>query len=221
MIWWREKTWLRYLTYFFLVFIMFQVLIVIAAQGDDSLNLLFRPAPGDSFGTSEFSIVEMLQSAILVAIVLALVLRSRSGDLAYALSNFLALIFIVLLIREQDYHFDRWLHAGAWIWPASIACAIAAGILYRRSSEIGAQIRALSDTAGFGLFLSGLAIAVGFSRIFGQKALWVGLLDEESYRICKLAAEEMTELLGYSLILTGCLEFRLPGFPETLREKRT
>jgi hypothetical protein len=219
MIWWRHKSWLRYLSYFFLLLIMFQVLVVIAARGDDALNLLSRPDLGDTFGTSEFSIVEMLQSVLLAAIVLALALRSRSGDLARALSDFLALVFIVLLIREQDYHLDRWLHAGAWIWPALTACACAAWMLYRRSTDISAQIRAFSDTTGFGLILAGLAIALGFSRIFGQKVLWIGLLDEESYRICKLAAEEMTELLGYSLIFAGCLEFRLPDFLKTFREK--
>ena len=115
MIWWRDKSWLRYLSYFFLLLIMFQVLVVIAARGDDALKLLSRPDLGDTFGTSEFSIVEMLQSVILAAIVLVLALRSRSGDLARAFSDFLALVFIVLLIREQDYHLDRWMHAGAWI----------------------------------------------------------------------------------------------------------
>ncbi len=219
MIWWREKSWFRYLSYLFLVLVMFQALVVIAAQGQDSLNLFFRPAPRDTFGTSEFSIVEILQSAILMAVVITMALRSRSGDLANALPGFLALVFVVLLIREQDYHLDRWLHDGAWIWPALMASAGAAWILYRRSAEIGAQIRAFSDTAGFGLIFAGLVIAVGFSRVFGQKALWVGLLDEESYRICKVAAEELTELLGYTLILAGCLEFRLPRFLETRREE--
>jgi hypothetical protein len=221
MIWWRDRPWLRYLSYFFLLLIMFQVLVFIAAQGNDALNLLSLPHAGDAFGTSEFSIVEMLQTLILAATVLALALRSRTGDPTRALSDFLALVFAVLLIREQDYHLDRWLHAGAWIWPALIACACAAWMLYRRSTEIGAQVRAFSDTAGFGLILAGLAIALGFSRIFGQKALWIGLLDEESYRIGKLAAEEMTELLGYSLILAGCLEFRLPDFLQAFREKST
>lgn len=209
MNWWREKMWLRYLSYFFLILLMFQILVLIAAEGDDALGLFFRPNPGDIFGTSEFSIVEMLQSALLAATVLALGTHPRSRDRPRELAVFLSLAFLVLLIREQDYHLDRWIHQGAWIWPALIACVFAARIALKRRSEISAQTRAFSNTASFGLVFSGLAIAAGFSRIFGQKALWIGLLDEDSYRICKLAAEEMTELLGYSLILAGCLEFRL------------
>jgi len=38
---------------------------------------------------------------------------------------------------------------------------------------------------------------------------WIALMDEDSYRIVKLAAGEMTELLGYCVVAAGCDESRL------------
>jgi hypothetical protein len=53
-----------------------------------------------------------------------------------------------------------------------------------------------------------LLVLMGFSRVFGQTVLRTALLADDYQRIAKLAAEELTELLGYCLLLAGCIEFR-------------
>jgi hypothetical protein len=201
---WHENPWLRFLAYLLSVVLLFQVLVWIASAGDDALRLFVKPNPGDVFGTSEFSLVEAAQSLVLAACALVMGWHSRSDKEVRSLGIVLALGLLIMLIREQDYHLDRWL---SWEWLALVAAGATAMVVRRNHAAIRRQARGFAKSAGFGLFFAGLTIAVGFSRVFGQKALWIALMDAESYRIVKLAAEEMTELLGYCLILAGCIEF--------------
>jgi hypothetical protein len=201
---WHENPWLRYAAYLLSVVLMFQVLVWIASTGDDALRLFVKPNPTDVFGTSEFSLVETAQSLVLCACVLVMGWHCRADNEVRNLGIVLALGFLTMLIREQDYHIDRWL---SWEWLALVAAGAMVAVVRRNHVAIRRQSREFARTAGFGLMFAGLTIAVGFSRVFGQKALWIALMDAESYRIVKLAAEEMTELLGYCLILAGCIEF--------------
>ena len=115
---WHENPWLRFPAYLLSVVLLFQVLVWIASTGDDALRLFVKPNPGDVFGTSEFSWLEAAQSLVLAACVLVMGWHSRPDREARSLGIVLALGLLIMCIREQDYHLDRWL---SWEWPALAA----------------------------------------------------------------------------------------------------
>src|SRR5690606_28976404 len=61
-----------------------------------------------------------------------------------------------------------------------------------------------------------LVLLLVYSRLFGMTTLWHGLLAENYVRVFKNAAEECTELLGYSLIMAAALTYAA----QRVRERR-
>ncbi|WP_231472338.1 hypothetical protein [Pseudoxanthomonas suwonensis] len=53
----------------------------------------------------------------------------------------------------------------------------------------------------------GLVLLLIYSRLFGMTALWEGLLADSYVRVVKNAAEECTELLGYTLVMASALTY--------------
>jgi len=208
MLQWHSRTAIRFLSYGTLILLLFQTLVMIAGTGDDALGLFIRPKPTDVFGTSEFSTVELLQTALLFASIAVTGWYAASLPQTRPMTTVIALFLVLLLVREQDYHIDQWLPWGTWLLPAALVAICLAFVAWRSRLELRLQGDALATSAAFGLLFAGLLILVGFSRIFGQTGLWTALLEDDYQRIVKLAAEEKTELLGYCLLLAGCIELR-------------
>jgi hypothetical protein len=66
-----------------------------------------------------------------------------------------------------------------------------------------------SNTFAFGLFTAGVLTTYIFSRLYGRQDFWRTVLQESYTRDFKNVAEEVVELLGYSLILIATLELLL------------
>lgn len=204
---WRNKPWLRYVSYLLLTALLLHGLVVLAASDEDALDIFVRLNPNDVFGTSEFSLVEVLQSVALVAAIVLCALTARISTAARPLGVLMSLMFLVMLIREQDFFIERWVPGASWLWPALITLAVAIYLAVSQREALARQVRGFMPTAAFGLMFAGMAIVIGFSRVLGQKMLWIALLDEETYRIVKLAAEELIELIGYCLVVAASVEY--------------
>jgi len=208
MLQWHSRMAIRFISYGILILLLFQALVMIAGRGDDALALFVRPKPTDVFGTSEFSAVELLQPALLLICILVTGWYARSLPPTRPMTTIIALFLLLMLVREQDYFIDQWLPWGTWLLPATLVAVCLGYLAWRNRHELRLQGRLLGSSPAFGLLFAGLLVLVGFSRIFGQTDLWMALLADDYQRIAKLAAEEMTELLGYCLLLTGCIELR-------------
>ncbi|MDN6314120.1 MAG: hypothetical protein L0J56_02290, partial [Halomonas sp.] len=60
-----------------------------------------------------------------------------------------------------------------------------------------------------GLFTAGFFTTYAFSRLYGRKEFWQAVMQEHYMGNIKSMAEEVVELLGYSLILFAMIELLL------------
>ncbi|MCD8512245.1 MAG: hypothetical protein LRY63_01620 [Nitrincola sp.] len=115
-----------------------------------------------------------------------------------------------MLIRELDNIFDLIEH-GFWKYPVTgvvLISFILAGIF--RSTVLPAMAEA-SRSHPFAYILTGLAVVLFFSRVFGTGSLWAAVLDSGAGVVApalvKNAVQEGLELLGYLIILYGSVLF--------------
>ncbi len=198
--------------------------ILLAHVGRSALLALIMAAPvallyadiqwlGDSVG--EWSLVELTQLGFLVATVLAFarVARARPDERGFAVLA--AGFFASMLIRELDAVWDL-LFRGLWsILVAGVAAGSLGYALRQRQSTLAAIARFLRSRASTVMTI-GLVLLLIYSRLFGMTALWEGLLADRYVRVVKNAAEECTELLGYTLVMASALTYAA----QRLRERR-
>ncbi|MGP8289610.1 hypothetical protein ACT3OH_05010 [Vreelandella zhanjiangensis] len=113
------------------------------------------------------------------------------------------------LIREQDYFFDEFVADNSWkVLVALIILPSIGWVIYQRRRFI-AEFAHYSNTFSFGLFAGGVLTTYIFSRLYGRQIFWRAVLEDNYVRIFKDIAEEVIELLGYSLILFAVIELLL------------
>lgn len=113
------------------------------------------------------------------------------------------------LIREQDYFFDEFVADNSWkVLVALIILPSIGWVVYQRRRFI-AEFAHYSNTFSFGLFAGGVLTTYIFSRLYGRQIFWRAVLEDNYVRIFKDVAEEVIELLGYSLILFAIIELLL------------
>jgi hypothetical protein len=167
---------------------------------------------GRSLQYSEFGYVERVQSALLLTSTIILIFSARAATSLRQLAVCMALVFCIMLIRENDQVLELVFPHGIWKYFAAIPALI--GIVYFRKNRkaITSQLIVYSHTASFGVMLSGFAVLV-FSRLFGRTSYWQSVMGEEYMRVVKNAAEEGVELLGLTLILLAVIQFATLGKP--------
>ena len=72
----------------------------------------------------------------------------------------------------------------------------------------------MKQRSWFGLLFAALTIILAFSRVFGQSDFWEAIMGDSYQRIVKLAAEEITKLLGYVLLVIVMIEMTLDDKPD-------
>ena len=102
MLQWHSRMAIRFISYGILILLLFQALVMIAGRGDDALALFVRPKPTDVFGTSEFSAVELLQTALLLICILITGWYARSLPPTRPMTTIIALFLLLMLVRDQD-----------------------------------------------------------------------------------------------------------------------
>lgn len=161
-------------------------------------------------GMPEFGVTEISQELSLLVITLlfywmAIRLSHQRGFLLLV-----AGLFLSMLIRELDNIFDLIEH-GFWKYPVTGVVLISfmlAGIF--RSTILPAMVEA-SRSHPFAYILTGLAVVLFFSRVFGTGSLWTAVLDSGAGvmapALVKNSVQEGLELLGYLIILYGSVLF--------------
>ncbi|WP_104202656.1 hypothetical protein [Billgrantia saliphila] len=166
---------------------------------------LYLPARR-SFG--ELGFTEFCQSTLLVIICLLLCMPPVRRELP-TVSLLLLALSATSLIREQDYYLDIYVFDGAWqLLTTLVLLPCLAIVLWRRQRFLN-EFKAYSNSFSFGLFASGFLVTYVFSRLYGRSEMWMAILEDQYQRTFKDAAEEITELLGYSLILIAAIELVL------------
>ncbi len=210
----RDKTVLRFFLYFFLVALFFQGLVWVAQSAPDGLNLFVQSSPDDDLGNSEFSSVEMLQSGcLLIGLLLSVWIVTRNDHRRFA-ALALAVLQALMLIREQDYFFEVLIGRSMWQIPIYLALIAGALVFFRSRDRVSQSWLWMKQRSWFGLLFAALTIILAFSRVFGQSDFWEAIMGDSYQRIVKLAAEEITELLGYVLLVIVMIEMTLDDKPD-------
>lgn len=157
---------------------------------------------------SELGFTELCQSIVLAASTLLLWMSSARRELPTVSLLLFALIF-ASLIREQDFYLDKYVFDGAWQLLVTLVLLPCLTLVLWRRRRFVAEFACYSNSFSFGLFASGFLVTYVFSRLYGRSEMWKAILGEHYQRTFKDAAEEITELLGYSLILIAIIELVL------------
>jgi hypothetical protein len=155
-------------------------------------------------GVGEWSLVELTQLGFLAATVLAFVRRARARVDERGFAVLAAGFFGCMLVRELDAVWDLVFHG---LWPILVATLAGASLAYalRHPHDTLAATARFLVSRSAAVMTVGLVLLLVYSRLFGMTALWEGLLSENYVRLFKNAAEECTELLGYTLVMASAL----------------
>lgn len=158
---------------------------------------------------SETSLTELTQAALLLlCTVLMLVIRLRYRVLR-SVSLLMAAFFAISFVRENDQWLDAYVFDGAWQCLVVLLALPALTLVIRARRDFLEEFSLMANSLGFGLFAGGFLTTYVFSRLYGRSELWQALMGEHYLRIVKDAAEEITELAGYSLLFFASVELLL------------
>ncbi|NVN57101.1 hypothetical protein FLM52_15285 [bacterium Scap17] len=160
-------------------------------------------------GFSEASWTEHMQSTLLALSAATMwLVHSRLPDLR-TISLLLFGLFAASLIREQDALLDDMIGDGSWQFLVSVvAIPVIIGV-WRNRSRFIAEFEHFGRSFAFGLFGAGFLATYVFSRLYGRSEFWETLMGDSYLRSVKNAAEEVTELFGYTLMAIAVIEIVL------------
>ncbi|MFD2190820.1 hypothetical protein [Pistricoccus aurantiacus] len=158
---------------------------------------------------SETGFTELAQSGVLLAsAMLALYLWRQRPEMPVVCCLFFAFLG-ASLIREQDAWLDQYVAENTW--KVLVALLILPCLFYviRRRHVFITEFEGYANSFSFGLFAAGFLTTYVFSRLYGRGEMWEAVLGDAYRRVFKDAAEEVTELLGYTLMLVAMIELFL------------
>lgn len=199
--------WIRYSLYFVGITLLIALLTRLEIAFPGTLQLQVIPEGSGQRGTSEYSLIEMIQPVILAVggLLMAWVARYCPSQRPVAFPfGFVALAF---LLRELDYFFDRVLPDNFWQVLTGVAAALVIAYTFRQRLRLRIALARLWPAPGFALLFAGAVIVFSFGRLFGHEPLWMAIMGDDYQRVVKLAVEEFLELLGYLFWLTGAIEY--------------
>ncbi|MDW5378905.1 hypothetical protein R6258_18465 [Halomonas sp. HP20-15] len=158
---------------------------------------------------SEFGLTELLQSLLLAISIGLLALEARRSRPLRQVATLLLAFLLASLIREQDSLLDDTLFDGAWQLLVTLVVVPALGWTIYQRRRFVAEFGRYADSFAFGLFASGFLCTYVFSRLYGRGSFWEVLTQAHYQYLFKRAAEEITELFGYQLILFAVIELTL------------
>lgn len=198
--------WLRYLGYFLGVAVTTAVLTQLETHYPGSLRLEVVPESTNGDGTSEFSVVEILQCVILLLSGLLMARIAQVSRSFRTLAIGIGGVSLLFLIRELHYLFDRYLFDHFWQAPFAIASALLVVYLYRHHKRLEIGFARAWPSPGLVLLFSGLTVLLGVSLFVGYEPLWQSILSDNYVRVAELSVEEFIELAAYYLWLIGNIE---------------
>lgn len=162
-------------------------------------------AIADRFGES--SLLEYLQVVTLLLAALSAYLAGYFNASRATLSKMFAAAACIACVREFDFALDRYLFDGAWQLLVFMILLIAGLRAWQHRDELKETLLDFMQLPSFGIMVGGFITVFVFSRLIGRQVLWRAIMGDGYLGGVKTAVEESTELLGYTLILIGTLEF--------------
>ncbi len=184
--------------------VLYVLLIGAIAQGA-YLEALYLP----SVRFTELGFTEFTQTLVL-ATCCAMLVYIRQVLKVWPTVTLLLLAFLAAsLVREQDHFLDSYVAHNTW--KALVALIIIPTLVWvvKQRRRFLDEFAYYSNTFSFGLFTAGVLTTYIFSRLYGRQEFWQTILDDNYVRNFKNIAEEVVELLGYSLMLIAMLELLL------------
>jgi hypothetical protein len=148
---------------------------------------------------TEWSLTEFCQEFILLIIIsLFIKLSLRCPTIKYGMI-LIAGFFSCLLVRELDFITDMLVFS--WFDIDWVIFFLGLFVAARHRENALAGLKQFCKSKSYRTMIWGLLLVLVFSRLIGMKIVWKYLLGSSYMRVVKNAAEEGSELLGYSLCL--------------------
>jgi hypothetical protein len=180
------------------------LLIGAIAQGAYLEALYFPSVRFTELGFTEFTQTLVLATCCAMLVYIRQVLK------VWPTVTLLLLAFLAAsLVREQDHFLDSYVAHNTW--KALVALIIIPTLVWvvKQRHRFLDEFAYYSNTFSFGLFTAGVLTTYIFSRLYGRQEFWQTILEDSYVRNFKNIAEEVVELLGYSLMLIATLELLL------------
>jgi hypothetical protein len=199
--------WFRYVLYFLGIAAFTALLTQLEVANPGTLRMHEFVNGGDTYGTSEFSPVEMIQLLILAACGLLMVWVARYSLTQRPLAFLFGGLALVFFIRELHFFLDRYFIDNLWQVLVAIVGALLIAYCYRHRKRMNIALARIWPSPGLTLIFAGAVVLFAYSILVGHEPLWKAMLGEHYARIVKLAVEEFIELIGYFLWLIGTIEY--------------
>jgi hypothetical protein len=166
---------------------------------------------GVKFG--ELSYTEFLQELMLLTTAGLFFVTGLKRKEVRGFAVLMAGIALTAFVREFDWLLDKIVH-GFWKYPASLVLGGAAIWAWKLRAQFLAATVDFLKRPSWGVLLSGFLCVFVFSRLFGKGSFWQTLMEDDYIRWAKNAAEEGTELFGYTLLTIAAVEYMVAKLRE-------
>lgn len=156
--------------------------------------------------SAEESYTEIAQEAILFAIVFIGWFVSRNAAQHKKFILFLVLFAAVFFVREFNNYLTDNFFKGAWQSIALFVLIPGIVYFYKNRRQLKEEVLSLKETASFGIIMLGGILLIVFSRIYGNKHIWMNFMGTDYNRTIKEVSEESIELMAYTVIFIGFIE---------------
>jgi len=160
-----------------------------------------------SFGENGY--VEWFQEIQLFTAFLFLISALKKNKNLQPAIIFMAGCLAMAIIREYNNFFIDYVFHGAWSVLVIIAGLTTLYFLYKQKNNILSSFHHFTQTTSYGIVLSGFFVTFIFSRFIGIPDFWHAVLDKNYVRDVERMMEESTELIGYTIIVFGCIDYAL------------
>jgi hypothetical protein len=165
-----------------------------------------------SYGAALFSEGSPLEWAhvIIMALAAAVFFRTvRAAPSLGAISLLLAHLPLLAVSRELDNFFKALIPFFGWQLPFYLVFASGAFHFWRKRVKIFAELPTLCTHRAFALMWSGLMIAIPFAQLVGHGPFLEALFGEDYERPMKRVIEEVSETVGYVIILLAAIDWSM------------
>lgn len=119
------------------------------------------------------------------------------------------LLALAFLVREYNNFAHDYLFPYAWSTIVIALLLYLGFFLYRNFDRWKREFTSAANSYAFAILLVGMLILQVFSRLYGLPFMWEALMSDQYLHSIIRASEESIELLGYSILLIGTVEFYL------------
>lgn len=211
--------WPRYIAYFVAITLVTWLLTRMEIWAPGSLRM-HVVNPGEQFGTSEFSPIELIQPIIIAVCGGLMIWVAEYCPTQRPIAIPFGGLALAFMIRELDYFLDKFLVDNLWQVLIGIPGAFVLVYTYRARKRLKIAWARIWPSPGIAFLFAGAVILFSFVQFVGHEPLWVALLGDNYVRVAKLAVEEFIELVGYFLWLVGTIEYTYEARAIAFRQPR-